>query len=49
MKEAMSLEYDQYEKNQIWWMWMRWTMICKMSGMETNDEMNELDFGTWNE
>ena len=39
----------QYEQNQIWWMWMRWTIICKMNEMEMNDEMNELDFGKWNE
>ena len=24
-------------------------MICKMNEMEMNDEMNELDFGKWNE
>ena len=28
---------------------MSWTMICKMNEMEMNDEMNELDFGKWNE
>ena len=28
---------------------MRWTMINKMNEMETNDEVNELDFGIWNE
>ena len=28
---------------------MRWTMICKMNEMEMSDEMNELDFGAWNE
>ena len=30
-------------------MWMTWTVICKMNGMDMNDEMNDLDFGTWNE
>ena len=39
----------QYKENQIWWMWMRWSIICKMNEMEMNDEMNELDFGTWDE
>ena len=39
----------QYEQNQVWWMWMRWTMMCKMNDMEMNDEMDKLDFGTWNE
>ena len=39
----------QYEQNQTWWMWMRWTLICKINEMEMNDEMNELDFGIWNE
>ena len=39
----------QYEQKQIWWMRMRWTMICKMNEMEMNDDMNELDFLTWNE
>ena len=24
-------------------------MICKMNEMEMNNEMNELDFGTWND
>ena len=28
---------------------MRWTMIFEMNEMEMSDEMNELDFGTWNE
>ena len=28
---------------------MTWTIICKMNGMDMNDEMNELDFGTSNE
>ena len=28
---------------------MRSTMINKMIEMETNDEVNELDFGIWNE
>ena len=23
--------------------------VCKMNEMEMNDEINELDFGTWNE
>ena len=39
----------QYEQNQTWWMWMRWTLICKINEMEMNDEMTELDFGIWNE
>ena len=39
----------QYEQNQIWWMWMRGTMISKINEMEMNDEVNELNFGTRNE
>ena len=30
-------------------MWMSWTMIYKMIEMEMNNEMNEMDFGIWNE
>ena len=32
----------QYEYNQIWWMWMRHTMIYKMNDMKMNYEMNDL-------
>ena len=30
-------------------MWMRWTVINKMNEMWMNDEINEIDFGIWNE
>ena len=30
-------------------MWMKWTKISGMNEMEMNDEMNEMDFGIWNE
>ena len=30
-------------------MWMSWTMIYEMIEMEMNNEMNEMDFGIWNE
>ena len=39
----------QYEYNQKCWMRMRWAIIYKTNEMEIKDEMNELDFGIWDE
>ena len=49
MKDTMRLKCDAVWANQTWWMWTRWTLICKINEMEMNGEMNELDFGIWNE
>ena len=50
LKETMKLNSDiVYQYNQVWQVWMRWAMINKTNEMEINDEMNEMDFGIWNE
>ena len=51
MKDTVRLKYNAVwaKPNMVNVNEMDWIMICKMNEMEMNDEINELDFGTWNE